>query len=493
MEHDEYFQNNVSERLINSSVLKSTTASTIGRPLRRTAWRWVALFLVNLLVLGDFVAIDNPQPLETQIEEILQIDQQTYSLLYSSWAIPSIVIPFFGGYLTDKLGVRPALLVFGAAITIGQFVYAYGGYLKDFGWMLAGRAIYAIGSDPLNVAQIVVTNKWFQGNEVGLAMALGSTTCGVARAINSYLIPQIFEWSQDLFTPMLFSAIMCILAMVATVLMVILDRANDQRELRSEEKLHLLTEEEKISIKDLKHFKAIVWLLIVNFALTNAVFFSFNVFTNDLYHVQFNFSNTAAGTIISINFIITAISSTIFGKIVDTYGYRASMILVTSVLTVIGFIYFVAVPECNECLSTIIPQVFFGLGIGINDAAIFPSLPLVLEEKYLGTGYGLFFVLQNILVLILPIFGAMIKEQFGGYYAMSLFFGAWSVLTIFESVALFLQDRKHGKVLEELVPEEDEDEEEYEECDEESPSKDSSSSSGSQSEPGRNEILALNS
>lgn len=417
---------------------------------------------MNLLVLGDFVAIDNPQPLETQIEEILGVDQQQYSLLYSIWAFPSIIVPFFGGYLTDKLGVRPALITFSLAITIGQFIYVYGGYSLQFSWMLAGRAIYAIGSDPLNVAQIVITNKWFQGNEVGLAMALGTTTCGIGRAVNSFLVPKLYDMSQDLTLPMLFSGLVCVMALVSTVLMVILDKVNDTREKKADERQKLLAEEEKISLKDLRYFKSIAWMVIFNFALTNAVFLSYNAFSNDLYHVQYNFTNSAAGSIISISFIITAVSSTLFGKIVDSYGYRATIILYNSLLGVFAFIYYLIVPQCDQCMSTIVPQVFFGLLIGINDAAVFPALPLVLEEKYLGTGFGLFFVIQNIMVLVLPLAAAAIQENTSqdptiGYYWMFVFFGVWSLFTVVESVVLFIKDKKTGRVLDKTIAEEEED------------------------------------
>jgi MFS family permease len=456
---------NTASQILSPSTVFETEKPTLKTPLKETGWRWVALFLMNLLVFGGFVSMDNPQPLEKWIEMKLNIDEQTYSLLYSIWALPSIIVPFFGGYLTDKLGVRPALLIFGLALTVGQFVYAYGGYSMDFNWMLAGRAIFAIGSDPLNVAQIVITQKWFQGKEVGLAMALGTTTCGVGRALNSYLVPRLYQTYQTLFAPMLFSALICVVGLIATIVMIFLDKENDDRmEARDAGYLatiHSLAEEENISLKDVKHFKPIVWLLILNFALVNAVFFSFNIFSNELYVNEFSFSNSQAGTIISINFIVTAVSAMFFGQFVDTYGRRASLIMCSSVLGVIAFAYYIIVPECVECGSTIFPMVCFGLLIGINDAAIFPSLPLVLKHNYLGTGYGLFFVLQNVLVLILPSIGATIKDHtdtgaHGEYYWMFVFFGVWAVITVIESVALFIQDRKHGKLLEQPLADEDE-------------------------------------
>lgn len=438
-----------------ASVAPAETQSILQRPLRETGWRWIALILMNLLVLGDFISIDNPQPLQSQMEKILGIDSEEYSMLYSVWALPSIIIPFFGGYLTDKLGVRPALLIFSSALTIGQFVYAYGGYILDFKWMLIGRAIYAIGSDPLNVAQIVITNKWFMGNEVGFAMALGTTTCGIGRALNSYLVPKLFEMSQNLFSPMLFSAITCLLAAVAAVFMVILDKANDKSEPLPDSGSDNGADEEKMSLKDIKYFSSLTWLLIINFGLTNGIFFSFNAFTNDLYSVEYNFTNSEAGTILSTSFIITAVSSTFFGKVVDKHGYRATFIMYNSLLGILAFAFFLIYPSGDKSIITVIPQILFGLLIGVNDAATFPSLPFILEEKYLGTGYGLFFVIQNILVLVFPPLAAIIKSQTAdnhdGFYWMYIFFGVGMLLTFFESIWMFVVDKKTGRVLDKTI------------------------------------------
>jgi MFS family permease len=43
-----------------------------------------------------------------------------YSLLYSVYSLPNIVLPFFGGVFVDRFGARVCLLVFTFFIVIGQ-------------------------------------------------------------------------------------------------------------------------------------------------------------------------------------------------------------------------------------------------------------------------------------------------------------------------------------------------------------------------------------
>jgi len=444
----------------------STPTNNEKKPYQETGWRWFALLLMNLLLLGNNVCFDSPQPLETQILNDLQIDEQQYSLLYSVWAFPSVITPFIGGYLTDLLGVRKSLLIFGAAITIGQAIVAYGAYATSFYWMLAGRAIYSLGTDPIVIAETVMTSKWFKGKEVALAMGTATTTYGVGRAINSALTPMLYAKTKKLFTPMLFGLALCVLGLLLTFVVIYLDKENDKRLQQKRNTLGAVVEapkSEKVRLSDVKHFKPISWLIILNFGLLNGYFQSFNAFTNDFYYTTYNFSNEEAGVIISINFIVAAITSAIFGKAIDSYGHRASTIMYTCLGGTLAFAYYLVVPECSRCLSAAIPQLIFGLYTGITDAASFPSLPLVLDEAYLGTGYGLFFVIQNILLLGLPPVAAFLMKitpdnDYHGYFWMLVFFFAWSIAVFFESLMLYLVDKKNGSVLQKVALEEEEQE-----------------------------------
>lgn len=81
--------------------------------------RWVVLILCILFVLGVWFCIDYPASLEQQIESEFKVSQSSYGLLYSTFAIPNIVMPLVGGVLFDKLGVRYGLILFTAVVCLG--------------------------------------------------------------------------------------------------------------------------------------------------------------------------------------------------------------------------------------------------------------------------------------------------------------------------------------------------------------------------------------
>jgi MFS family permease len=46
--------------------------------------------------------------------------QPLFSLLYTVYSIPNVILPFFGGFFVDKFGARACLLVFTVCILVGQ-------------------------------------------------------------------------------------------------------------------------------------------------------------------------------------------------------------------------------------------------------------------------------------------------------------------------------------------------------------------------------------
>lgn len=83
-----------------------------------------------MLLFGDAYAFDNPQPLQTNIEDDLKISHTSFNLLYSCYSFPNMIMPIFGGFLIDFLGVRVAIFIFSTLLIIGQLIVTYGGFAE---------------------------------------------------------------------------------------------------------------------------------------------------------------------------------------------------------------------------------------------------------------------------------------------------------------------------------------------------------------------------
>ena len=85
--------------------------------LKTVIYRWLALALICFLVCGSYFCYDNPATLQIAIMETFDVSVAQYSLLYSIYSFPNIIIPIFGGKLIDKYGkgkclITTTLLVF---------------------------------------------------------------------------------------------------------------------------------------------------------------------------------------------------------------------------------------------------------------------------------------------------------------------------------------------------------------------------------------------
>jgi MFS family permease len=96
--------------------------------MKKTNMRWCMLLMACFFMFGNTFCYDSPGPMETQLQKQLDIDATRYSLLYSVYSMPNMVLPVFGGILLDSMGVRFGLVLFCAILTIGQAVFMIGGY-----------------------------------------------------------------------------------------------------------------------------------------------------------------------------------------------------------------------------------------------------------------------------------------------------------------------------------------------------------------------------
>ena len=129
--------------------------------------RWIVLVLACLMLVGSYYVFDLPASCKTQIESFMGYsdDYEFYfSLLYTLYAIPNVILPFFGGYFVDKLGVRMCLLIFASLIAVGQVIFSFGLSTKSWACMFIGRFVFGLGGESLTVANSALLADWFKGN-----------------------------------------------------------------------------------------------------------------------------------------------------------------------------------------------------------------------------------------------------------------------------------------------------------------------------------------
>jgi MFS family permease len=183
-------------------------------PTKRSqlAARWSMLSLLCMTLVGSYYCYDNPAAIQNSLADYFgngdasvdddgtNTDTSSFSfrfnLLYSVYSWPNVILPFFGGYLSDRLGVRLMAVVFILLITVGQAVFAFGLTLSPdtaAPWyvMWAGRTIFGFGGESLSVAQSAMIAQWFAGRELAFGQAANLAIARIGSVINDVISVQL--------------------------------------------------------------------------------------------------------------------------------------------------------------------------------------------------------------------------------------------------------------------------------------------------------------
>jgi MFS family permease len=100
----------------------------------------------------------------------------------------------------------------------------------------------------------------------------------------------------------------------------------------------------------------------------------------------------------SIPYIISAVLSPFLGAFVDKFGMRAIVATIAPATLII-----VHAVLGYSVVDPIGPLVGQGLAYSAFAAVLWPSVPLVCEQKFIGLGYGIVTSVQNIGLAVFPV------------------------------------------------------------------------------------------
>mmetsp|Transcript_21546 Transcript_21546/g.3523 ORF Transcript_21546/g.3523 Transcript_21546/m.3523 type:complete len:182 (-) Transcript_21546:343-888(-) len=146
---------------------------------------------------------------------------------------------------------------------------------------------------------------------------------------------------------------------------------------------------DRVNLRDIKTFDIRFWLISINCVVVYICVMPFNNIASAFYQNRFNFSSITAGWIISITYLISAIFSPFLGLMIDKIGKRVWMIILSAGMMTITHLAFLIMPDCDQCVYSILPLILLGFGYSIYASVIWASIPYVVMPKTVGTAFGL--------------------------------------------------------------------------------------------------------
>ena len=435
--------------------------------------RWSVLLLVALMMFFAYMFVDVMSPLKSLVEANLGWDSGVFGKYAASEYILNVCgFLIIAGVILDKLGVRfsgvlsAGLMVIGAAIKfigisdwfqttalcewLGTWWVAMpaSAKLASLGFMIFGCGCEMEGT---NVSKILA--KWFKGKEMALAMGLEMAIARLGVFGVMWIAPLISsKFDGSVIAPLGFCGALLVIGLINFIIFGVLDSKFDRQlvaaGLATEEK----SPEDEFHVSDLGAiFKSkMFWIVALLCVLYYSAIFPFQRYATNFFEETLAMDAASAAKLFSCFPILAMVLTPFLGFFLDRVGKGATMLMTGSVIMIVCHLSFAfLLPVFPEKWLALLLVVVLGVSFSLVPAALWPSVPKIIDEKILGSAYCLIFWVQNVGLCFVPMLIGSLRNSTGGYLVPMIVFSSFGILAFFFSMLLKKEDRKKGYGLEE--------------------------------------------
>lgn len=382
--------------------------------------RWAALIIVSFTMMWGYFLTDALSPLMTMLEDQMNWSSSEFGLFNSaySWFNVYLFMLVFGGIILDKMGVRFTGVLTCILMLAGALIkyYAVECISPDAGTVFGmrtqvfvaclGYAIFAVGTENCGITVSKVITKWFQGKELALAMGVQVAVARLGTAAALVFSPMIVKHF-SLSAPLLFSAILLGIGLLAYLVFCVLDRKFDAEVAVAQD------DDDTFKVRDLKLIitNRGFWLIALLCLMFYSAVFPFMKYATSLMENKYGVSTTLAGLIPSLIPFGNLIMTPFFGSLYDKKGKGATIMIMGSVLLILVHVLF-ALPLLNYWWFAAVIMIILGVAFSLVPSAMWPSVPKIIPQKLLGSAYALIFWVQNIGLGLVPLFIGKVLDNY---------------------------------------------------------------------------------
>ena len=465
-------------------------AESIQQKLNDKTWaRWTALVLVASMMFFAYMFVDVMSPLQALIEQ----ERGWTPDVFGTYAASEYILNVFGfliiaGIILDKCGIRftgelsASMMFIGACIkyvgitdwfqTTGfaEWLNSWWTAMPASAKMAAfGFMIFGCGCEMAGTTVSKAIAKWFKGKEMALAMGLEMAIARVGVFAIFSISPIIASKMGSVVAPLGFCTVLLLIGLITYTVFTFMDKKLDKQNGVTEME-HDPEDEFKVSDIGTIFSSKVFWVVALLCVLYYSAIFPFQRYGANMLQCNLDgISAEAASNIFRWFPIGAAIITPFLGSFLDHKGKGATMLMWGALLLICCHLIFAFVlPGTKSPLLAYSTIVLLGISFALVPAALWPSVPKIIDEKVLGSAYCLIFWVQNIGLCFVPmLIGSLLastnadnpaviaakaaNEDFIPYnYTVPLVvFACFGVLALFFAIYLKMLDRKNHLGLEE--------------------------------------------
>ncbi|MDE7387933.1 MAG: MFS transporter, partial [Muribaculaceae bacterium] len=400
--------------------------TTVKTYLNDKTWaRWTALILVALMMFFAYMFVDVISPIQSLIQTQLGWSSEAYGYYGGSEYILNVFgFLILAGIILDKMGVRftgtlsASVMLVGACIKLYAVSPLFAGtafdqWLGSWWTVMPGSAklaalgfmIFGCGCEMAGITVSKAIAKWFDGKEMALAMGLEMAIARVGVFAIFSISPRLANWisgDPTVVIPVAFCTVLLLIGLICFIVFDFMDAALD-REMGAGAAGGEGDEEFKFS--DVKTIlgSRLFWVVAMLCVLYYSAIFPFQKYAANMLQCNLHISDTQAADIFRWFPIGAAALTPFLGAFLDHKGKGATMLILGAILMICCHLVFAlilpAAPEAWIAFSAII---ILGVSFSLVPAALWPSVPKIMDKRYLGSAYSLIFWVQNIGLALFP-------------------------------------------------------------------------------------------
>lgn len=451
-------------------------------------WRWTALILLASAMFFAYIFVDILSPLQEFLQTQRGWDPVAYGHYAGSEPFLNVFVFFliFAGIILDKMGVRFTAVLSGMVMVVGAGInyYAVSDFFVEssmetfftntlnlpqtwwnvtpfYAGMPASAKLSAIGfmifGCGAEMAGITVSRgivKWFKGKEMALAMGIEMAIARVGVAVVVVASPALAAIKPiSVSRPVAFELVLLCIGLICFIVYGFMDKKLDAQGVEEEK-------DDPFKVSDIGKILSlkVFWLVALLCVLYYSAIFPFQKYAINMLQCNLHFSAADAGLVFFVFPLGAAAVTPFLGNYLDHKGKGASMLILGAILMIACHLVFAfVVPATQSVVITLTAVIVLGISFSLVPAALWPSVPKLIDEKLIGSAYALIFWIQNIGLYAFPmIIGSVLSTSNPGitdplqynYTIPMCVFASLGVMALFLGFALKALDKKKGYGLE---------------------------------------------
>ncbi len=391
------------------------------------AARWTALALISLTMLAAYYFVDMIAPLQSLMIKTYGWTPSNYGFFSGSEYMLNVLgFLIISGIILDKMGIRftgltaAAVMLFGGLIKLygltpyfnnGGFGYEFfNSFLRDMpasGKVASiGYGIFGIGVEMAGITTSRTVVKWFKGKELALAMGMQLATARMGASVAFFFSAALAgekvvngTLEGNPLNPIYLGIALVSIGFLTFLTYTFMDAKLDKQTGSAGPGADPT---EEFHLRDLKKIITNRGFLIISLlcVLFYSGVFPFLKYAVNMMQNKLGVSAEIGGYISGMLPVGTILLTPIIGYFLDSRGKGATLMIFGAALLTLAHLTFALVPLTTGIAVASI--IVLGIAFSLVPASMWPSVPKIVEERYLGSAYALVFWIQNIGLMFFP-------------------------------------------------------------------------------------------